>query len=127
MLWLADTIPTIRPTLTYPDIRTPAPAYQRNLDYYRGKTKSVYEKESCFRDFVNNITLTENNLYDSGNLSRLKRRFHRILESKYPDEVEGAPSDPLSLTKRLETPHRPQSEVTIIENLYSDWTRGTTQ
>ena len=40
------------------------------MDYYRGKVKSVYEKEPGFRDFVRNIPLSESNVYDMNNLTR---------------------------------------------------------
>ena len=37
--------------------------YHCNMDYYRGKVKSVYEKEPYFKDFVRNIPLSESNVY----------------------------------------------------------------
>ena len=39
--------------------------FKTNIDYYRGKTKSIYEKEPMFRDFARNIPLSQVNLKDS--------------------------------------------------------------
>merc|ERR1712059_127951 len=50
-----------------------------NLDYYRGMTKSIYEKEPLFLDFARNIPLSQSNLYDNNNLSKLKRSFQFML------------------------------------------------
>lgn len=57
----------------------PVPSSTKNMDFYRGKTKSIYEKEPLFEDFVRNIPSSETNLYDNSNLSQLKRRFHSQL------------------------------------------------
>jgi len=57
--------------------------YHCNMDYYRGKVKSVYEKEPYFKDFVRNIPLSESNMYDMNNLTRLKRRFNNIVMDKW--------------------------------------------
>merc|ERR1712107_334442 len=57
--------------------------YHCNMDYYRGKVKSVYEKEPYFKDFVRNIPLSETNVYDMNNLSRLKKRFNSIVQDKW--------------------------------------------
>merc|ERR1712012_849111 len=77
--------------------------YHCNMDYYRGKVKPVYEKEPYFKvvthdvsciinifqfssvwqDFVRNIPLSETNVYDMNNLSRLKKRFNSIVQDKW--------------------------------------------
>lgn len=36
--------------------------FKTNIDYYRGKTKSIYEKEPMFRDFARNIPLSQVNI-----------------------------------------------------------------
>merc|ERR1712059_78369 len=52
--------------------------YKSNLDFYRGKTKSIYEKEPLFVDFVRN---NRPNHYDNENLTKLKKSFHsKLLE-----------------------------------------------
>ena len=39
--------------------------FKTNIDYYRGKTKSIYEKEPMFRDFARNIPLSQVNIKTS--------------------------------------------------------------
>ena len=74
--------------------------YHSNLDYYRGKVKSVYEKEPCFKDFVRNIPLSESNVYDMNNLSRLKRRFHSMVSDRWGRD---STPDPLKPSRVRET------------------------
>ena len=57
--------------------------YKNNKDYYRGKVKSVYEKEPLFKDFVRNIPLSEMNFYENRNLSTLKKRFNFLVQTKH--------------------------------------------
>ena len=52
------------------------------MDYYRGKVKSVYEKEPAFKDFYRNIPLSESNFYNSHNLTRIKHRFNNLVQNK---------------------------------------------
>ena len=78
--------------------------YHSNLDYYRGKVKSVYEKEPCFKDFVRNIPLSESNVYDMNNLSRLKRRFHSMVSDRWGRDSTPDPLKP-SRVRQLETRH----------------------
>eukprot|EP00090_Calanus_glacialis_P024411 TRINITY_DN3791_c0_g1_i1.p1 TRINITY_DN3791_c0_g1~~TRINITY_DN3791_c0_g1_i1.p1 ORF type:complete len:221 (+),score=26.83 TRINITY_DN3791_c0_g1_i1:35-697(+) len=68
--------------------------YKCNMDYYRGKVKSVYEKEPVFKDFVRNIPLSESNLYDNTNLSRIKRRFNNMLQDKWGRDKTPDPFKP---------------------------------
>ena len=56
--------------------------YRTNSDYYRGKVKSVYEKEPLFKDFLRNLTITESNVTENTNLSSLKQRFSNLVQSK---------------------------------------------
>ena len=65
--------------------------FKTNIDYYRGKTKSIYEKEPIFRDFARNIPLSQS-LDDSSSLHELKRDFQRLVSAR--DPVLGRP-DPL--------------------------------
>ena len=64
------------------------------MDYYRGKTKSIYEKEPYFPDFVNNLPLTEANLYDTENLSKIKQRFNSLVQNKLCREGTPDPFKP---------------------------------
>jgi len=99
--------PTARPV----SICVPPPTpYKSNLDYYRGKTKSIYEKEPLFRDFVRNIPLSQANPYDNTNLSSLKNDFKEMLKDKYPTGSSGIP-DPFTPSSGEEPFHRPMSEV----------------
>ena len=72
------------------------------MDYYRGKVKSVYEKEPCFKDFVRNIPLSESNVYDMNNLSRLKRRFQSMVSDRWGRDSTPDPLKP-SRVRQLET------------------------
>ena len=65
--------------------------FKTNIDYYRGKTKSIYEKEPIFRDFARNIPLSQS-LDDSTSLHELKRDFQKLVSAR--DPVLGRP-DPL--------------------------------
>ena len=56
--------------------------YKSNLDYYRGRTKSVYEREPIFKDFARNIPLSQQNLWDNANLTSLKKDFQRLLATR---------------------------------------------
>ena len=69
--------------------------YRTNSDYYRGKVKSVYEKDPLFKDFMRNLPLTESNLTEDVNLSALKKRFHNLVQSRrgaenHPDPIFAA-------------------------------------
>jgi len=68
--------------------------YKCNMDYYRGKVKSVYEKEPGFRDFVRNIPLSESNVYDMNNLTRLKRRFNNQVMGRWGRDATPDPLKP---------------------------------
>ena len=68
--------------------------YKSNMDYYRGKTKSVYEKEPIFQDFVHNIPLSESNLYDTDNLSKIKHRFNNMMQDKWGRDQTPDPFTP---------------------------------
>ena len=57
--------------------------YRSNQDYYRGKVRSVYEKEPMFREFVRNIPLSEMNFYEHRNLSVLKQRFNTMVQARH--------------------------------------------
>ena len=64
------------------------------MDYYRGKVKSVYEKEPIFKDFVRNIPLSESNIYDNTNLSRIKSRFNTMMQDKWGRDQTPDPFKP---------------------------------
>merc|ERR1712061_873381 len=83
--------------------------YKCNMDYYRGKVKSVYEKEPCFKDFVRNIPLSESNVYDTHNLSRLKRRFNSIVSDRWNPGRDTTP-DPLKPSRNASEIYEPVSE-----------------
>ena len=72
------------------------------MDYYRGKTKSVYEKEPVFKDFVRNIPLSESNFNDSHNLSRIKHRFNNMLQDKWGRDQTPDPFKPSGVNSNLE-------------------------
>jgi len=74
------------------------------MDYYRGKTKSVYEKEPIFKDFVRNIPLSESNVYDTNNLSSIKRRFNNMMQDKWGREQTPDPFKPSAVSRGLFEP-----------------------
>lgn len=49
-------------------------------DFYRGKIKSIYEREPLFRDFAKGLRLEEAKLsmYNSGTLDTIKKDFYRL-------------------------------------------------
>ena len=73
--------------------------YKENKDYYRGKVKSVYEKEPLFKDFVRNIPLSEMNFYENKTLTTLKKRFDHLVQNKHGDDlkIEHDPLRPLGV------------------------------
>ena len=77
--------------------------YKCNMDYYRGKTKSVYEKEPIFQDFVNNIPLSESNLYDTDNLSKIKHRFNNMMQDKWGRDQTPDPFTPSGVNIHYQT------------------------
>ena len=77
--------------------------YKTNIDYYRGKVKSVYEKEPMFKDFVRNIPLSESSLYDNTNLSRIKRRFNNMLQDKWGREKTPDPLHPSKVNRHAKS------------------------
>merc|ERR1711971_590007 len=78
-----------------------------NIDYYRGKTKSIYEKEPIFRDFARNIPLSQS-LDDSSSLHSLKRDFQKLVSAR--DPVLGRP-DPLKPSAGQNRLYQPKSEM----------------
>merc|ERR1712233_115951 len=81
--------------------------FKTNIDYYRGKTKSIYEKEPIFKDFARNIPLSQS-LDDSSNLHVLKRDFQKLVSSR--DPVLGRP-DPLKPSAGQNRLYQPKSEM----------------
>ena len=64
------------------------------MDYYRGKVKSIYEKEASFKDFYRNIPLSESNFYDNHNLTRIKQRFNNLVQNKTGRDQMSSRYDP---------------------------------
>jgi len=81
--------------------------FKTNIDYYRGKTKSIYEKEPIFRDFARNIPLSQS-LDDSSSLHELKRDFQKLVSAR--DPVLGRP-DPLKPSAGQNRLYQPKSEM----------------
>merc|ERR1712012_380249 len=87
--------------------------YHCNIDYYRGKVKSVYEKEPYFKDFVRNIPLSESNMYDMNNLTRLKRRFNSIVCDKWGRD---STPDPLKPSRNTSEVYEPMADKLAIKH-----------
>merc|ERR1711936_584776 len=75
--------------------------YKCNMDYYRGKVKSVYEKEPCFKAFVRNIPLSESNMYDMNNLTRIKRRFSSLVQDRWGRDSTPDPLKPSRVSEKV--------------------------
>merc|ERR1712066_119520 len=87
--------------------------YKCNMDYYRGKVKSLYEKEPCFKDFVRNIPLSESNMYDMNNLTRIKRRFSSIVQDRWGRD---STPDPLKPSRKTSEVYQPVAEKLAIKH-----------
>merc|ERR1712037_443098 len=95
------------PTSTSSHLKHQADSFKTNIDYYRGKTKSIYEKEPIFRDFARNIPLSQS-LDDSSSLHELKRDFQKLVSAR--DPVLGRP-DPLKPSAGQNRLYQPKSEM----------------
>jgi len=85
--------------------------YKCNMDYYRGKVKSIYEKEASFKDFYRNIPLSESNFYDNHNLTRIKYRFNNLVQSKMGRDQMNSRYDPYTPSGRMSGIFEPVSEM----------------
>merc|ERR1711953_114127 len=87
--------------------------YKCNMDYYRGKVKSLYEKEPCFKDFVRHIPLSESNMYDMNNLSRIKRRFSSIVQDRWGRD---STPDPLKPSRNTSEVYEPVADKLAVKH-----------
>ena len=85
----------------FPHSIKPTP-FKTNIDYYRGKTKSIYEKEPIFRDFARNIPLSQS-LDDSSNLHELKRDFQKLVSARDPALGRPDPLKPSAVSQNIST------------------------
>jgi len=67
-------------------------AYKDNSDYYRGKVKSIYEREPLFEDFVRNLPPTDINALNSTTVCRMKRQFSAMVQDQWGRKQCGDPS-----------------------------------
>eukprot|EP00088_Acartia_fossae_P018929 TRINITY_DN2098_c0_g1_i5.p1 TRINITY_DN2098_c0_g1~~TRINITY_DN2098_c0_g1_i5.p1 ORF type:complete len:244 (+),score=35.81 TRINITY_DN2098_c0_g1_i5:58-789(+) len=82
------------PTREHVVIPRPVEKYKDNSDYYRGKVKSIYEREPMFDDFVRNLSLTDLNAFNSTDLSRMKRQFAAMVQDRWGRKQLEDPSVP---------------------------------
>jgi len=64
----------------------PAPPRVVASDFYRGKTKSIYEREPLFKDFVQTIPQRYGgpiNIYNTGTLDTIKHDFKNMVDDKW--------------------------------------------
>ena len=60
------------------------PSYSSNQDYYRGKVKSIYERDPLFSDFMDSLPPERTrNLYNAGNLTNLKEQFQYMVQDRW--------------------------------------------
>merc|ERR1711915_283173 len=58
--------------------------YSSNQDYYRGKVKSIYERDPLFSDFMDSLPPERTrNLYNAGNLTNLKEQFQYMVQDRW--------------------------------------------
>jgi len=73
----------------------PAPPRVVASDFYRGKVKSIYEREPLFRDFVQTIPQRYGgpiNIYNTGTLDTIKSDFKNMVEDKWNRQQKQDPS-----------------------------------
>jgi len=87
-----------------------------NLDYYRGRTKSVYEREPVFKDFARNIPLSQQNLWDNANLTSLKKDFQRLLATRNLSKTNPSLPDPLRPLTSQPSCYRPVSKMLGVKH-----------
>jgi len=68
------------------------PSYNSNQDYYRGKTKSIYERDPLFNDFVSSLPPTTTSMYNAGNLTCLKDQFQTMVQDRWARKQMEDPS-----------------------------------
>jgi len=90
--------------------------YKTNQDYYKGKVKSVYEKEPAFKDFYRNIPLSESNFYDNHNLTRIKQRFNNMVQNKTGRDMITSRYDPYTPSGRFSGIFEPKSETLAVKH-----------
>jgi hypothetical protein len=69
-------------------------AYKDNSEYYRGKVKSIYEREPMFEDFVRNLPLTDLNAFNTTDLGRMKKQFAAMVQDRWGRKQLDDPSVP---------------------------------
>ena len=52
-------------------------------DFYRGKVKSIYEREPLWQEFSSSVSGKGYNMYNSEHLSNIKNDFKGLVEDKY--------------------------------------------
>lgn len=54
-----------------------------NTDFYRGKVKSIYEREPLFQDYSRSVEHKGYSMYNSGDLRTMKQEFKSMVEDKF--------------------------------------------
>merc|ERR1712048_129048 len=96
------------PSFSPPILPEKPEVYRTNSDYYRGKVKSVYEKEPLFKDFMRNLTITESDTSENKNLTSLKQRFNNLVQSKRGSSDKYDPFTPTARTSGIYQPKSAQ-------------------
>merc|ERR1719312_2089238 len=61
-------------------------------DFYRGKVKSIYEREPLWREFSSSVSGKGYSMYNSEHLSHIKNDFKSLVEEKYRRVQSNDPS-----------------------------------
>lgn len=54
-----------------------------NTDFYRGKVKSIYEREPLFQDYARSVEHKGYSMYNSGDIRQMKHEFKTMVEDKF--------------------------------------------
>jgi len=54
-----------------------------NTDFYKGKVKSIYEREPLFQDYSRSVAHKGYSMYNSGDLRQMKQEFKEMVEDKF--------------------------------------------
>lgn len=89
-----SSIPPPAPSPTNMSAKPPIAGSARVVasDFYRGKVKSIYEREPLWQEFSSSVSGKGYNMYNSEHLSNIKNDFKGLVEDKYRRVRSGDPS-----------------------------------
>lgn len=83
----APPLPKVEPAMIPPGAfgggKPPPPPRVVNTDFYRGKVKSIYEREPLFQDYARSVEHKGYSMYNSGDIRQMKHEFKAMVEDKF--------------------------------------------